>query len=100
MSSALWSFLRSVLGRRGSPANRPRLVRRTHTHCPHGGGPVVIELLMSPTGAPQAVLRCSARSEVPPTCDAACRHLAESVVGPACALIICPPGKGLPEDSD
>jgi hypothetical protein len=91
--SVLGSLVRAILG-------RPRVVRRTRSHCPHTGAPVEIDLLMSRTGAPQAVLRCSARAEAPPTCDGACRALAESVVGPACALIICPPGAGVPEEID
>jgi hypothetical protein len=46
------------------------------------------------------VLRCSAHPECPPTCDQACRKLAEAVLGPACALIICPPGSGPPDEID
>jgi hypothetical protein len=91
--SLVSSFVRTVLGLGESPADRGRVVRRAHTHCPHGGAPVEIELLMHPTGRPEAVLRCSARTEVPPRCDAACRALAESVSGVPCAVLIVPPGR-------
>jgi hypothetical protein len=78
---------------------RPRIVRRTIVHCPATGAAVEIELLMKQTGAPEVVLSCSAHPECPPTCDQACRTMAEAVLNPPCALIICPPGsKGRPEE--
>jgi hypothetical protein len=91
--SLVWSFVRTLLGWGESPADRGRVVRRAHTHCPHSGAPVEIELLMHATGRPEAVLRCSARAEAPPRCDAACRALAESVSGVACAVLIVPRGR-------
>ncbi len=76
----------------------PRVVRRTTVHCPRSGQPVEIELLMKETGGADVVLRCSARPGTPPDCDQACRALAEAVVGRPRAVIICPPGKDLPEE--
>ena len=80
--------------------HRPRLVRRAAIHCPHSGKPVEVDLLLSTTGSPQAVLRCPGRPEHPPTCDQVCRTLAEAVTGPALALIILPPGTDPPEEID
>jgi len=76
---------------------RPRLARRAAIRCPHTGKRVEIELLMGPTGAPHHVLRCTLRPECPPTCDQACRSLAEAVAGRARALLILPPGDQVPE---
>src|SRR5262249_25525497 len=90
--------LRSVLAARRAPRRGPRLVRRTVVHCPETGAPVAIDLLMADTGGPDMVLRCSGHPECPPTCHQACRTMAEAVVGPARALIICPPGSGPPEE--
>jgi hypothetical protein len=89
--------VRDLLVRR-RPSRAPRLVRRTIVHCPETGAPVEIDLLMARTGGPDMVLRCSAHAECPPACDQACRKMAEAVVGPARALIICPPGSGPPEE--
>jgi hypothetical protein len=61
---------------------------------------VEVDLLMGPTGWPEAVLRCSARRERPPACDEACRHETECITGPAHALFICPAGSGPPEEID
>jgi hypothetical protein len=55
---------------------------------------------MRPTGAPCHVLRCMIRPECPPTCDQACRNLAEAVVGPALALLVLPAGEDVPESLD
>jgi len=52
---------------------------------------------MGPTGAPHHVLRCSIHPECPPTCDQACRSLAEAVTGTARALLVLPPGEQVPE---
>ena len=76
---------------------RPRLVRRSAIRCPHTGEQVEVELLMRPTGAPSHVLRCTIRPECPPTCDQACRDLAEAVTGPVRALLILPAGEDVPE---
>ena len=79
---------------------KPRIVRRTIVHCPATGAAVEIELLMKNTGAPDVVLSCSAHPECPPTCDQACRAMAEAVLTPPRALIICPPGRtGPPEET-
>src|SRR5262245_23257011 len=83
-----------------APRLVPRFVRRTVVHCPESGAPVEIDLLMRKTGAPDMVLRCSVHPECPPTCHQACRRMAEAVLGPARALIICPPGSGPPEEID
>jgi hypothetical protein len=80
-------------------AFRPRLVRRTLVHCPRTGALVEIDLLMRRTGSPDVVLRCTAHPECPPSCDQACRALAEAI-DPAGTLIICPPGSGPPEEVD
>jgi len=50
-------------------ATSPRLARRAAIRCPHTGKRVEIELLMTPTGAPCRVLRCTIRPECPTTCD-------------------------------
>jgi len=72
---------------------RPRIVRRTIVHCPATEAAVEIELLMKATGPP-------AHPECPPTCDQACRTMAEAVLTSPRALIICPPGrKGRPEET-
>jgi hypothetical protein len=81
-------------------SRRPRLVRRAAIHCPHTGKPVEVDLLLSTTGSPHAVLRCPGRPEHPPTCDQVCRKLAEAVTGPALALMILPPGTDWPEEID
>lgn len=78
----------------------PRFIRRAATHCPRTGTAVVIDLLIGATGKPEAVLRCSARPECPPTCDAACLREAECMAGPSRALFICPPGTGAPQEID
>jgi hypothetical protein len=75
-------------------------VRRAAIHCPHTGTPVAVDLLLSVTGSPQAVLRCPVRSERPPICDQVCRKLAEAVTGPALALVILPPETDPPEEID
>jgi hypothetical protein len=77
----------------------PRLVRRVTIPCPHGRGVVEVELRTDRMGKPEAVLRCSAHESCPPTCDQACRSCAESVLTPASALIIYPPGTHLPGDA-
>jgi hypothetical protein len=69
-------------------------------HCPQTGALVEIDLLIQDTGGPNVVLRCSAHPECPPSCDQACRTLAEAVMGPGSTLIICPPGSGPPEELD
>jgi len=95
ITTALGSFLRRLVIR-----PRPRVIRRTTVHCPESGAPVEIDLLMARTGAPHAVLRCSAHPECPPACDQSCRRLAEAVLGRGYTLIVCPPGSGPPEDID
>jgi hypothetical protein len=96
---ARWGvYLRSLVARLHRPSRAMRVVRRVTVHCPESGNPVEIELLMGRTGAPDMVLRCSAHPECPPQCAQTCRTLAEAVVGPARALIICPPGDGPPDE--
>jgi hypothetical protein len=96
----LGSLFRHLLARRRPLDRRPRLIRRVTIHCPHSGRPVEVDLLLGKTGWPELVLRCSAHSSCPPTCDQACRQCAESVLAPARALIICPPGTGPPVEID
>jgi hypothetical protein len=72
-------------------------VRRVTIHCPQSGAAVEVDLLMRETGSADMVLRCAAHPEQPPTCDQACRKLAEAVLSPPSVLIICPPG-GDPSD--
>jgi len=94
---ANWSQrLRALFSRRP----RPRVVRRVTIHCPQSGAPVEIDLLMRETGSPDVVLRCSMHPAGPPACDQACRKLAEAVLTPPTALIICPPGGGPPDEID
>jgi hypothetical protein len=78
----------------------PRVIRRVGIHCPDDGEAVEIDLLMRPTGGPEAVLRCSARTECPPACHRSCRLGAECVLAVPRALFICPPGSGPPEEID
>jgi len=94
----LGSSLRRLTGPRGR--HEPRLVRRVGIHCPHGRGLVEVDLLTDRAGKPEVVLRCSVHASCPPTCDQACRSCAESVLSPAHALIIYPPGDGPLEDAD
>jgi hypothetical protein len=82
------------------PAGRPRFVRRVAIHCPYTGRPVEIDLVLSETGAPETVLRCSAQSSCPPSCDHRCRETAEAVSGPTEALILLPPGCASTEEQD
>jgi hypothetical protein len=76
---------------------RPRLVQRSTFPCPHGGDSVTAEILMSLSGRPHLVLRCSRRPECPPQCDQECRRRAETAIAAVDALIILPPGDRLPE---
>jgi hypothetical protein len=96
----IFGHLRAFISRRLRWRARPRVVRRVTVHCPESGAPVEIDLLMRETGPPDVVLRCSAHPEQPPACDQACRRLAEAVLSPPAAVIICPPGSGLPEEID
>jgi hypothetical protein len=96
--ASLRAWLRWLVPRR--PDHRVREIRRAQVHCPHTGQAVEIDLLVHDTGEEHAVLRCSFHPDVPPRCDQACRKLAEAVVGPARAVIICPPGSGPPEEID
>ena len=79
---------------------RVREIRRTVVHCPHTGELVEIDLLVRDTGEAPVVLRCSAHPGGPPPCDQRCRTLAEALIGPPRAVIICPPGQGPPEEVD
>jgi hypothetical protein len=95
--NTLRAHLRGILARHRVD-RKPRIVRRTQVHCPETGAAVEIDLLMAETGGPDRVLRCSGRGECPPSCDQACGRSAEAVLGPARALILCPPGSGPPEE--
>jgi hypothetical protein len=93
-------FTRYLLRRLGGRAGQPRFVRRVTMRCPHAGDAdpnVEIELLMGRTGMPSMVMRCSHRQETPPTCDQACRHRAEAVVGAPRGLLLIPAGHVPPE---
>lgn len=94
------AYLSRLVVRFRRPTRVPRVIRRAALHCPESGQPVEIDLLMRTTGPPDVVLRCSVHPECPPTCHQSCRRLAEAVLGPARALIICPPGSGPPDEID
>lgn len=91
----------AALGRllAGHPHLEVRVVRRVQLDCPHGGGPVEVDLLMGHEGAPHEVLRCTARPGCPAGCDQACRSLREAVTNAATQLIL-PPGDAVPEEED
>jgi hypothetical protein len=71
-------------------SHEPRIARRVAMVCPHGRGPVEVEILTEDAGKPVAVLRCSAHDACPPTCDQACRKCAAAVLAPARAIIVYP----------
>lgn len=88
-----WAALRRRLGVLRPHRRHPRLVRRTHLHCPRTGEVVEVEIELGDTVAERRVLRCSAHPGAsPPPCDARCRFAAEAFAGPAEALIILPEG--------
>jgi hypothetical protein len=89
MLGRLFSSIRWTLGRR-----QPRIVRRVGMVCPHGRGPVELDILTDHDGKPEVVLRCNAHDACPPTCDQACRKCADAVLSPTRAQIIYPPGRG------
>ena len=84
-------------GPEGAPP-RFRFVRRVEIQCPHGHGLVSVDMVTDPHGVPETVLRCSAHTECPPSCDQSCRRCADAVRTPATALLVYPPGSG-PEDA-
>jgi hypothetical protein len=92
-------FLRDLSGPH-RPAFRARVVRRVALHCPHDCELVEVDILQGPDAGLRPVLRCSARPECPPSCDHACRALHDAVAGPARALLILPPGEGVPDEVD
>ena len=77
-----------------------RIIRRETIHCPRTGASVVIDLLMTDTGAPDVVLRCSGNRDCPPSCDQACVKQAEAVLARPDAVIISPSDSGPPEELD
>jgi hypothetical protein len=79
---------------------RPRLGRRVAVRCPHTGALVTIDVQTEPGGIPRPVLRCSADPAFPPRCDQGCRAAGEVRTGPALALLILPPGHGVPAQPD
>ena len=84
--------LRRFLTRLRPHHRHPRIIRRTHVHCPQTGALVEIEIELG-SGTPQRrILRCSAHPERPPPCDQRCRLAAEAFAGPADAVIILPEG--------
>lgn len=89
-------LLRHLAGRAG----QPRVVRRVRMTCPRRHETVEIDLLLGPTGMPDRVLRCSARREIPPSCDQACRLSPEAVRNAAEALLLLPHGSGPPVELD
>jgi hypothetical protein len=93
--SAAGGWMEAVrrLGARLRPHHRhPRLVRRTHIHCPHSGALVEVEIELGSGRPERRILRCRAHPERPPPCDQRCRFAPEAFVGPADALIILPEG--------
>ena len=79
-------------------SHEPRVVRRVGMVCPHGRGPVQVDILVDRAGKPEVVLRCSAHDACPPTCDQSCRRCADAVLRPARAVVVYPPGDGPFED--
>jgi hypothetical protein len=80
--------------------HRPAVVHRVGLHCPHGGKLVEVDILMGNTGMPQKVVRCSARSESPPSCDQGCRDIHEALAGPVHTLLVLPPGQEVLDEVD
>lgn len=81
---------------------QPRVVRRVAVRCPRAiaaADLVVVDLLMGGEGKPSAVLRCSCRPEVPPTCDQCCRLRPEAVLNRA-QIVLVAPGDGPPAEID
>jgi hypothetical protein len=69
---------------------RTRTVRRVSFRCPRLGVQVQADLLIAETGAVDAVLRCTGRTESPPTCDQCCRTDHDTLLAPTEALIFLP----------
>ena len=99
MNSPLIS-VRTFVTRWLAPSGPPRLIRRTVVHCPGDHAPACVDLLLAESGMPTAVLRCSKHAERPPECAHACLAMAEAVCGPARAVILCPPGEGVPDEPE
>ena len=91
---------RLVLARLWPKDHHPRLVRRVTVTCPGGHDAAEVDLLMGYASTPEEVLRCSTRSECPPTCGQPCRFLSEAIAGPPTALLLLPPGTIVPYEED
>ena len=89
-----------VLGRLRPRDYHPRVVRRVTLTCPAGNGEVEVDLLMGYGSTPQQVLRCSRRTECPPTCGQPCRVLSEAISTPPTMLLLLPPGTTVPPEED
>jgi hypothetical protein len=86
--AAVRAFITSL--RRMVASHEPRLVRRVGMVCPHGRGPIVVDILTDHAGKPEVVLRCSAHAACPPTCDQSCRTCADAVLAPPHARMVYP----------
>ena len=96
---AIRPFLSRLAARLRRRDRHPSVIHRVALRCPHGDGLVEVDVLMSPTGMPQKVVRCSAHRQDPPTCDQACRAVHE-VFAAQHMLVILPPGTEVPDEVD
>lgn len=100
MPTHLWSrfsaWMRALIPHR----YEPRLVRRTHVVCPETGETVEIHVEIGARPEQRRVLRCSRHPGGDPACAQTCLRDPAIWEGPADALLILPPGHGVPDDRD
>jgi hypothetical protein len=96
----LWSALRGWARRVLPHRYRPRFIRRTHVVCPETGEAVQIDVELAVQPEQRRVLQCSRHPGQDPTCSEACLHDPRIWEGPADALLIVPPGHGVPAERD
>lgn len=94
----LWAALRSLLRQVVPHRYHPRFVRRTHVVCPETNAPAEIDLELAVQPADRRVIRCSRHPDGTVPCDQPCLRDASIWQGPADALLILPPGHGVPDE--
>lgn len=99
-TSRLWSTLRRLAHHVIPHRYHPRFVRRVHTVCPATGEVAQIDVEMAVAPGARRVIRCSLHPDGTVPCDEACRHDPRIWEGPADALLILPPGRGVPDEQD
>ncbi len=78
----------------------PRLVRRTHVVCPETGETFQVDIALGLGPEQRRVLRCARQPDRDVSCSEACLRDPRSWSGPADALLILPPGRGVPDEVD